>query len=216
MGVYGGGGWLNTLQIMGHLLAAWHMTGNDDFYRAYDWLITEHRYDIVATFGENVKTVTLRSIQNHSDHELAFLAYHTLLRYEPNPERRDLWLQGMLEVYEWEIKERNPMWAAIVASAVRDEHHLEDAIRSLQEIPLDVREWPYDHSHRKDYVKDSALDRFGDEQLTEVPPYDEIRTVWWNGNLYEMVKNGDGTEEQGPMFWLLPYWQLRHLGVITN
>src|SRR5262249_27219572 len=32
---YGGGGWLNSIEILGHLLAAWHITGKNRYYDEY-------------------------------------------------------------------------------------------------------------------------------------------------------------------------------------
>ncbi|MDP6943303.1 MAG: hypothetical protein QF464_04065, partial [Myxococcota bacterium] len=89
-----GGGWLNSLEILGHLLATYHMTGNTAFYDAYEALIAEHRYDEMAMPHMQTATITCPSQMNHSDHELAMLAYHTLIRYESDPDRRELWIDS--------------------------------------------------------------------------------------------------------------------------
>jgi hypothetical protein len=153
------------------------------------------------------------NIANHSDHELAMLAYTTLLRYEPNEERRKLWLDSLLKFYEWEKKERNPVWAGVVALYSENGAMVEDAVRTLKEMPKDLREWLVDNNHRKDAI-DNGLDRFGDPQWDRVFPYDEIRTAWWNFNPYEKKDGGNGKELQGPMAWLLGYWILRYAGVL--
>ena len=80
---YYGGGFLNSAEILGGLLAAWHVSGEARFLDAYEELISEHRYDEVATFGENVLTWTDSHMANYCDHELAALSFLTLLRYEP-------------------------------------------------------------------------------------------------------------------------------------
>jgi len=209
-----GGGWLNGAQILGHLLAAYHMTGDTYFYDAYEYLINEHHYDRQVDFDEDVWTVTKRNIANHSDHELAFLAFHTLIRYEPNEERRQRWIQSMLDMYQYELLERNPLWSAIIAGFVADGYYLEEAVGTLREWPEDWREFYTDNSHREDYVLDSVPDRFGDDQFTQVPPYDEICFTKWNGNPYQVADCGDGRAVQAPWPWLLPYWMYRYHGII--
>ncbi len=208
-----GGGWLNAIEILGHMLAAYHLTGDPAFYDAYKFLL-RNRYDELVDFSEDVWTVTNRTIANHSDHELAMLAYHTLIRYEPDQARRERWITSLLGMYQYEIPERNPLWAAIVAGFVSDGYHLDEALGTLREWPEDWREWLVDNSHRRDAVYDVA-DRHGRDQFKTVLPYDEIRTMKWNGNPYAVRDGGDGRTMQAPWPWLLPYWMFRYHGLIT-
>jgi len=211
-----GEGWLNSIEILGHLLAAWHMTGDPKFHNAYDELIEVHRYDEVAMPHEETFTITNPSFMNHSDHELAMLAYHTLIRYEPDDARRQKWIESLLFLYEWEKVERNPLWAAFTALLAGFEHTvMDEALQSLREMLDDRREWRVDNQHRKDALE-WPDDRHGDEQWDRVFPYDEIRTIWWNGNFHDKVEGGDGRGVSGPMAWLLPYWALRYAGVIGD
>jgi hypothetical protein len=211
---YYGGGWLNGLEILGHLLAAWHLTGDRKFYDAYEFLVTEKKYAVMVMANENTKTVTDPSIANHSDHELAMLAYHTLIRYEPDDVRRAQWVKSLLFLYEEEKYEHNPLWAAFVALAAGfDQTDMGPALQSLREIPFDRRGWRVDNSHRKDAIK-LKNDRFDDPQWDRVFPYDEIKTIWWNTNLANFDEGGDGRSVGGPMAPLLAYWALRYAGVI--
>jgi len=209
-----GSGWLNGMQILGTLLSAWHMTGDDKFYRAYDDLVVTSQYDKLIEFSDQIFTVTNRNMANHSDHELAILAYHTLIRYEPNDDRRQKWIDSLNAFYEYEYMERNPLWAGIRAMASGEAEYAEDAVETLRLIPEDLRDVYINQKHRKDYEVDPKLDRFEDPQFTEVPPYDEIRLVWWNGNMYSMIDGGSNQNYGGPMAWLLAYWSLRYAGVI--
>jgi hypothetical protein len=132
----------------------------------------------------------------------------------PNDDRRQQWIDGLLFFYEWEKVERNPLWAAYVALLAGFEHtQMEAALQSLREMPSDRREWPVDNSHRKD-AGAWPDDRHGDAQFDQVFAYDEIRTVWWNGNLHIKTSGGNPKVVSGPLAWLLPYWALRHAGVI--
>ena len=210
-----GGGWLNGTQILGFMLAAYRVTGDIKFYNAYEELITKYKYDKLIEFSDDVWTVTRPAIANHSDHELAMLAYTTLLRYEPNPDRRAKWLNNLLKFYEWEIPERQPMWAAVVALYSEDGAKVEDAIRTMREIPRDLREVYVDNSNRLD-AKDNGLDRHKNPQWDRVFPYDEIRKMWWNGNPYAKADGGNPKVYGGPMFFSIAYWMLRYAGVLTE
>ncbi|MBI5527221.1 MAG: hypothetical protein HY897_12875 [Deltaproteobacteria bacterium] len=212
---YYGGGWLNSLEILGMMLAAFHMTGETKFYDAYETLISEHRYDEVAMPHEETFTITNPSVANHSDHELAMLAYTTLIRYEPNPDRRARWLESLKFLYDWERPERNPCWTAVYALSGGTDPEVADAVRTLREMPDDRREWRIDNFHRKDAIR-KADDRHKNPQYDRVFPYDELRTFWWNGNPYSVVGGGSGNGWSAPTAWLLPYYMLRWAGAIKD
>jgi len=213
---WSGGGWLNSTEIIGTLLATYHMTGDPRYYDEYEKLLIEYEYENLIVPHEETLTITSPAIMNHSDHELAMLAYHTLIRYEPNDDRRQKWIEGLLFLYEWEKVERNPLWAAFVALLAGPEHaELKPALESLREMPFDRREWLIDNSHRRD-AAEWPDDRHGDAQFDRVFAYDEIRTVWWNGNLHVKKSGGDGREVSGPMAWLLPYYALRYCGIVGD
>ncbi len=215
MGAYYGGGWLNSNEGLALLLAAWHMTGDKYFYDVYDELVTTNKYYNLAIPTNDTLTIVNPSIANHSDHELATCAYTTVLRYEPNPDRLAHWLEGYGFMYEWERPERNPWWAATAALSGYQTPDAENARRTLQELPDDLREWAMDNCHRKDYKLNTAKDRHGEQQFTSVPPYDEIRTFWWNGNPYDCTEGGNGNGWSNPTVFLLPYYIAMYSGLIT-
>ncbi|MBM4397890.1 MAG: hypothetical protein FJ087_19670, partial [Deltaproteobacteria bacterium] len=218
-----GGGWLNGIEILGHMLAAWHMTGDPKFKAAYEELCTTHRYCEAVRFHDQIATVVSPRIANHSDHELAMLAYHTLIRYEPDDARRAMWVADLLAFWAWESggvakagDERQPLWAAFVALAAGGEGRADafaDAAQSLREYPGDLVLFRFDNTHRKD-AGDWPNDRFDDPQFDTVFPYDEIAQMWWNGNPYNKVDGGDGRSLQGPMAFLLAYWAQRYAGML--
>ncbi len=213
---WSGGGWLNATEILGTLLSAYHMSGETIFYDEYEKLVTEHHYDNLVVPHDETVTITSPSIMNHSDHELAMLAYHTLIRYEPNEDRRQKWIDGLLFMYEHEKVERNPLWTAYVSLLAGPEHaDLEPALKSLREMPPDRREFLINNTHRKDSA-DWPNDRFDDPQFAKVFAYDEIRTIWWNGNLHTKIDGGNLQSHSGPLAYLLPYWAFRYAGVISE
>lgn len=210
---FGGGGWLNSIQILGGLLATYHLTKNPLYYDTYNELITKYRYDELAMTNDNTKTVVMNGTKNHSDHELAILAYNTLFRYESDPARRAKWQDSIKFFYKYERPERNPLWAAIYSLAGVDDAAAEDARRTLREMPDDLRNWGIDNSIRKDasYV---GLDRHKNPEIDRVFPYDEIRTMWWNGNPYASTEGGDGRSVNAPTAWLLAYYSARYSGIL--
>jgi len=213
IGAYYGGGFLNAVEILGGLLAAWHVSGEERFLEAYETLVTGHRYDEVVTFSENVATWTDSHLANYCDHELADLAFLTLLRYEPYPERRAFWEQQVLASFEYETGERNPLKTLVIASTQEDVPGLEKGVRTLLDYPSDMRDWLVDNSHRVD-VAMNGKDRHGNKQFATGLPYDEIHVMRWDSNPYRVSKGGDGAYRLTSTFWLLPYWGLRYYGGI--
>ncbi len=209
-----GGGWLNATEILGLLLSTWHVTGDQKYYDEYERLFTEERYGELINVTEDIFTVARPAFANHSDHELGMLGYTTLLRYEPNPERRAQYVQSMLDMYEYERQEHNPWQVAVIAAAHPGEVDTEAALKSLQDLPLDWRTWRIDNSHRKDAAR-WPTDRHGDAQFSRVFPYDEIRAMKWNGSPYTVVGGSSGKGVLAPTPYLLAYWMLRYHKVLN-
>lgn len=210
---FGGGGWLNSLQMLGGLLATYHLTKDPIYYDAYEMLITKYRYNEVAVANENTKTIVMNGTKNHSDHELAILAYYTILRYEPNAERRKQWQDSIKFFYQYERPERNPLWAAIYSLGGMTDAAAEDARRTLREMPDDLRGWAIDNSTRKDAVY-VGQDRHKGDEIDRVFPYDELRTMWWNGNPYASLEGGDGRGLTAPTAWLMAYYFSLYSGLL--
>lgn len=82
---------LNSLEILAHLRTAHHITGQQRYLDAYYTLIEQHRY------AENARRqkIDLPGHMNHSDDELAFISYYTLLRYEDDPALRAIYLESL-------------------------------------------------------------------------------------------------------------------------
>ncbi len=215
IGSYYGGAFLDSTEILGGLLAAWHVSGDRRFYDAYDNLITEHRYDELATFHPDVLTWTNPAIANYCDHELADLALLTLIRYEQRDDRRAIWIKSMMDAWEYETGERSPLKTLTMAAAVDDVPGTANGVSTLVDFPEDQRDYLVDNSHRVDTGR-MGKDRFQVAQFDTVFPYDEIQTMRWDANPYRVIDGGSPQRRRAPNFWLLPYWGLRYYNVICE
>jgi hypothetical protein len=202
---------LRALHILSHLRVAAHMTNNPQFkaryQRAYDDLVNTHKYHLLT---RNQKVMVPGHI-NHSDDELAFLSYYPLLRYETDLKLLDVYKQSLERSWQIERPERNPLWNVIYAAGTgAREFDRTEALRTLQEIPMDTIGWTVTNSHRQDVPNDPMSDRFGKAQALIVLPYDELPMSKWNGNPYNLDGGNGGRSEDDGAYFLLPYWMGRY------
>jgi len=203
---------LNGLEILSHLKAAYHITGDEKYQRAYLELIKKHHYGL-NVIGQKVMTP---GEINHSDDELAFTAYYPLVKYEKDPELRALLEMSIRRSWEIEQPERNPWFNFIYGATTGEPCDIEGAVRTLREIPMDLRHWSVTNSMRADLPLDPHADRFRRPQATVALPADERGMFKWNGNPYQLDSGRDGSSEEDGTFFLLPYWMGRYYGFIQE
>lgn len=201
---------LNALQILAFLKATYHMTGEERYESIYRDLIERHHYALNTVRQKWV----INGMTNHSDDELAFLSYYTLLRYETDPTLRRLFLLSLERTWQIERKERCPLWNFIYGALTGKPCDGEAAIKTLQEIPLDLVHWTVRNSHRKDVRKDEQMGRFGEIQAVEPLPFSERPMHKWNGNPYRLDGGNGGMTEEDATFFLLPYWLGRYHNLV--
>lgn len=208
---------LRALHILSHLRVAIYLTSNEQYrakyQAAYDDLIKNHKYHLLT---RNQKIMVPGHI-NHSDDELAFLSYYPLLQYETDPKLREVYQQSLERSWQIERPERNPLWNFIYAVGCgAKEFDKHEAVRTLQEIPLDQIRWTVKNSHRQDVPIDPLSDRFKRKQALLVLPYDELPMSKWNGNPYNLDGGNDGRSEDDGAYFLLPYWMGRYHKLISE
>lgn len=201
---------LNSLEILAHLRTAFHITQDPLFETAYFDLIHHHHYALNTVRQKLIFPAEV----NHSDDELAFLAYYSLLRYEEDPALRTLYLLSLERSWQIERPERNPLWNFIYGAVTGHPCDVEASVQTLREIPLDLVDWRMVNSHRADMALDERPGRFGEQQSIEVLPYDERAVGKWNSNPYRLDAGGDGGSEDDGTYFLLPYWMGRYYGFI--
>ncbi len=204
---------LNALSILSHLKVALHITGDTKYQQAYEQLIREHHYLLNAVTQKMLPPYEI----NHSDDQLAFLCYYPLLLYERDPTYRRLWLMSLERSWQIERPERSPLFNFIYGAVTGKPCDVEVAVQTLQEWPLDLRNYECRNSHRRDITLDVNRGRFGEWQSVEVLPYSERAVMRWNGNPYRL-DGGDplGRSEDDGTAFLLPYWLARYHQIIQE
>jgi hypothetical protein len=211
-GQFGDAG-LNSAKLLGGLLAAAYMTGEQTYLTHYTTLIEEHGYGEYVRQEKQIQDVFWI---NHDSDEMAVMAFHVLLWHETDPARRAIWMEGFSFLWETQRPERNPefnfTWAAHAGDGA--EIDLDTSIRTLKDIPWDLVRWGCDNAFRSDVAPNPEPDRFGDAQALLPVAYDERHVMKWNSNPYGLTFGGTGNEEETATFWTLPYWMGRYGGYI--
>ncbi len=157
---------LNSLEILSHLKVAFHITGNQKYQEKYLELIRDHGYAANTLQVLDVKDL------NHSDVELAFLAYYPLLKYETDPELTAIYRKSMKNAWTIVKPEENPWWNFTVCAFSPENCEISESVETLNEVALE-------QINRKG----SGLQR-------------------WNGNPYEPVSGNGEIEGDGVLFLL--------------
>lgn len=202
---------LNSLEILAYLKTAYHITGNQKFQDAYEYLIQKHHYAL-NTIDQKIIPP---GIVNHSDDELAFLAYYVLLIYEDDPDLRSIYLLSLERQWQHERVEHCPLWNFMYGALSGNNCDVEEAILTLEQIPMDLITWTVQNSHRADIQIDESDDRFEHRQSLIALPADERRIMKWNGNACQLDGGNGGRSEDDGGFYLIAYWLGRYHGFVV-
>jgi hypothetical protein len=200
---------LNSLSILSYLKIAQHICGDARFRDKYRELIEKHHYLLNTV---NLKVAEPWYFVNHSDDEMAFMMYYTLLRLEKDPPTRLVLLQSLERSWRIERPEASPFFNFVYASATGKPADVELSVDTLRDWPWELVEWQARGHHRHDVT---VLIRNGEgrarQQLTRVLPASERRLMKWNGNPYQADGgSANGATEEDGSAWLLPYWMGRY------
>jgi hypothetical protein len=203
---------LNSLEILSHLKVAYHLTRQEGFLRAYHRLVDELGYvrNVLGYATEAPLEV------NYSDEELAFLSFYPLLRLEDDPGLKQEYQRALEGLWRRTSDEKNPLWNFIAAVGSGDAkgYGQQDALDSLERIPLETICWTVQNSHRIDLEMDTRSGRFGEKQSQRAIPPNERQVMKWNGNPFELDGGNSGRSEDDGAFFLLPYWLGRYHGLV--
>lgn len=204
---------LNSLEILSHLKVAQHLTGDPKYGREYDRLVEEHHY-LANTLMVRREALGRWRTLNHSDDQLALIAWYPLLRLEKDPARRRILLQGFARMWEdptatdeqplrWQhASVYNFAYGALTGNRC----DVEEATEDLQEWPWELIDWTVRNSQRQDVEvrREAGID--DPLQLGRVVPPSERFLKRWNANPWSADGGSDGAIEHDGSTWLFAYW----------
>ncbi|MBI2432101.1 MAG: hypothetical protein HYV26_04455 [Candidatus Hydrogenedentes bacterium] len=202
---------LYSLMILSHLHVAMYVTDDPKYLEHFRTLIEEHGYLSNLLLEKKLFPDEL----NHSDDQLAAVAYYPFLQLAQDPIIRETLHRACRRHARVELAERNSFFAFTYATINPADADVAGGVQTLREMPLDRRDWGMMNSHRADVHFQPDASRKRTPVLTEVLPADERHFERWNQDPYEADSNGDGSNEGSGEHYLLPYWMGRFHGLIA-
>ncbi|GAA3399905.1 two-component regulator propeller domain-containing protein [Paenibacillus hodogayensis] len=202
---------INSLQLLSFLKTAAQLTGEEKYERAYRELVTQFHYAMNTLEQKRTFLGEASSI----DDNLAFHAYVPLLLYETDPDLRALYMMSLEHHWQFERRERSPLWNAVYGALTGRACDVEAAIQTLAEMPLDMIHWKVENSHRADIRFHPELAKHGYRLLAEPLPYEERPMHRWDKTPY-LCDSGDGHLLEDGTVYLHPYWLARYWRLIDE
>jgi len=201
---------LNALEILSHLKVAAHLTGEKRYEQAYEKLIKDHHYLLnTLNYRRNNPWWKL----NHSDDELAYLAYYPLMLLEKDPARKQILSQSIAKTWEPSLTEQtikaeaSPFYNYSYGALTGNPCDPDSALLTLQDWPLDQTDWKMVNSNRMDVTlrlpPGGGRNRMETDRVLSPA---ERRVSRWNACYWEADNNGNGMGADDPGAWLLGYW----------
>lgn len=200
----------NSMEMLAFLKLAYHMTGQPKYEKEYLRLIEKEHY------LDNMKDVTRQNPAwfIYFDMILQAYLYPILIHCEKDPGRQKFYQKHLDEWFTRRIADHNPLINFIYNECLDQKAELENSVGFLKDTPLDLIDWPIDHGKREDIsiIRTPVLE---DQQVSELQPANIRLTVRWDKNPWTLA-GGNPEVEREPVFWLLPYWMGRYLGMISK
>jgi hypothetical protein len=226
---------LNSLSILTYLSVAEHVCGDPKYREAADKLIREHSYHI------NLQVAKIHNGPgggNQSDDEMAFMNYYNLVRYEKNPELKQLYAYSLRNYWQIEAPELNPFFNFVYAAGCNglvfdnqwgpddleptSPEWVDESISTLLRFPLDRHDWAHRNSHRTDIrlldpiVRTFPRSILGYRNNGKVIPVDETYFHHWNCDPWTLDIGGSGIGLAHGTVFLLPYYMGLYHEFITH
>jgi streptogramin lyase len=201
---------INSFELLAYLKFAFHLTDDQKYEKEYRRLIKDEGY------LENVSRLNKKNPawQIYFDRTLEGYLFPILLRYERDPKLKLFYNQLIEEWMAIQPSGENLMNNLNYAFATGKKINVPQTIEFLKDTPLDLLDWPIDHTLREDVqvVRSPILEEV---QIAELPPASERATVRWDRNPWSAIQ-GDLKKVREPVFWLCPYWMARYLEIIQK
>jgi len=199
---------INSLELLTYLKFAAHITGDEKYEKAYHHLIEKEGY------LNNISHLNSKNPawQIYFDRTMEGYLFPILLKYEKDPKLHAFYSKLIDEWMASQPAGENLINNLTYAIATGKKVNVNQTIDFLRDAPLDLVDWPIDHTLREDVhiVRSPILEEI---QISELPPASIRSTVRWDKNPWAAVQ-GDPQQVREPVFWLWPYWMARYLDII--
>ncbi|MCY1719434.1 hypothetical protein OU798_03725 [Prolixibacteraceae bacterium Z1-6] len=199
---------INSLELLSYLKLTYHFTGEEKYQKEYLRMINEEGY------LENAKRIITSNAAwtTYIDPELLFLTYPPLFKYEEDENLKKQYNNILDTWYQNFRKDESPFYNFMYTYLRGKSYDVDKSIFFLKDVSLDLIDWNIDQTKRED-IKTFRYPVLEDVQTSILLPPSERATVRWDKNPWE-IKGGSGRVEREPVFWLLPYWMGKYIGVI--
>jgi hypothetical protein len=198
----------NSMELLTFLKLAYYLTKDEKYQEHYLRLINKEHYlqNMAGIMEQNPAWFI------YFDVTLQAYLYPILLHCEKDPGLLAFYRQHMDKWMTHRINDRNPLINFLYCYARNKKIELNTSLEFLRNTPLDLVDWPIDHSKREDIqlVHKPVLDEW---QVNELPPAAIRGTIRWDKNPWTVSSGAPNTERE-PVFWLYPYWMGRYLKMI--
>ncbi len=202
---------INSLEILTFLTVAYHVSGDEKYRKEFLRLaIDEHYLLNAAQHKKHDGRVT------HIDDNLGFLCSLTILRLEQDPQIRSYILMGLRHHWNYERDEHSAMFNFVFGAFTDDVCDIDEAVKTLRDMPLNMTNFEYLNNKRKNLVFDTQQEYWGGgRQLKKALPMDERMPHNYDTNPYP-ASGGRPTVATSPSCYMLPYWFARYYGLIDG
>ena len=229
---------LNSLSLLAYLAVTRHVTGDPKYDAVARELIDRHG------FAQNLLYPKVQSgpgSGNHSDDEMAFMCFYSLLRYSRDEALLNVVRTAFYAYWQNEAPEMNPFfnyayaamcdgrsllnqWGSFPLSPYGDWRG--DSLATLRGFPLDRLNWPHRNSHRLDVVRlplaqsrdfyEPGNDGRGHRRDGRVLPVENRHFNHWNTDPWTLDYGGRGDVLGSGTVFLLPYYLGLYHGYIAK
>ena len=201
---------VNSLELLSFLRLTYHFTGEEKYMELQRKLIRGHHYamNVLAYKKDDAHSSVI-------DDRLTMYAATHLLRLETDETLLRYVRLGVRRHYEYVKDNHMPYFSFVFALANGGHTDTDEAVRVLEEYPLDLRYYRMTNLGRPDVSLDGRVAEFAeDDHLKDPLPASERVT----GELHSAARTiscGYGDGAISPCSWQLSYWFGRYLGILS-
>jgi hypothetical protein len=201
---------INSLEAQAFMRAANGVTGDQKFEDGFQQLM-EWRYD--RHILRQRKVFPPENVVPWDDHH-AFRSYYTLFRYLDgvSPHLKSTYYRSLERTWEVKRIERLGWYNFTYGAITGNDCEAGQAVGTLREWPLDLRNHSYQNSHRADLAQRPGYVPYGPGTRAMSPRETEAQRGGCNMMRYD--GGGGGRAVCEPTRWLADYWMGRYHGMV--